>query len=255
MHDGNQAPDWAQRCLLPWACQLGELCTCPNSSDGRNYQTWSGLKDQINWEAFLTSWTESTMETTPPLPSLYTYRRPYGSPLRRYSSGWALASSTVCLHSSLHPSEADYVASEQFSFYGVRLLASRPTPNMEDQGRPSLSGSYPLTCPAFNETLVYRKPTHTNFYLNSSSHHHPSNRLSQHPLPVRSGGHWPRVSSSIREHHWYIRLLKLAVVQNKKNLCHHVQLQSNSALSIKLRYTHHNIWAPYQHEQAGWKPR
>jgi hypothetical protein len=26
--------------------------------------------------------------------------------------------------------------SEQFSFYGVRLLASRPTPNLEDQGIP-----------------------------------------------------------------------------------------------------------------------
>jgi hypothetical protein len=35
-----------------------------------------------------------------------------------------------------HPSEADYLASEQFSFYGVRLLVSRPTPNLEDQGIP-----------------------------------------------------------------------------------------------------------------------
>jgi hypothetical protein len=34
------------------------------------------------------------------------------------------------------PSEADYVFSEQFSFYGVRLLASRPTPNLEDQSIP-----------------------------------------------------------------------------------------------------------------------
>jgi hypothetical protein len=31
-------------------------------------------------------------------------------------------------------SEADCLVSEQFSFYGVRLLASRPTPNLEDQG-------------------------------------------------------------------------------------------------------------------------
>jgi hypothetical protein len=37
---------------------------------------------------------------------------------------------------SFHPSEADYLVSEQFSFYGVRLLASRPTPNLEDQGVP-----------------------------------------------------------------------------------------------------------------------
>jgi hypothetical protein len=34
---------------------------------------------------------------------------------------------------SFHPSEADYLVPEQFSFYGVRLLASRPTPNLEDQ--------------------------------------------------------------------------------------------------------------------------
>jgi hypothetical protein len=32
------------------------------------------------------------------------------------------------------PSEADYVVSEQFSFYGLRLLAPHPTPNLEDQG-------------------------------------------------------------------------------------------------------------------------
>jgi hypothetical protein len=51
---------------------------------------------------------------------------------RRYSSGWALASWTICLHSS--PAEADCLVSEQFSFYGVRLLVSRPTPNREDQG-------------------------------------------------------------------------------------------------------------------------
>jgi hypothetical protein len=35
-----------------------------------------------------------------------------------------------------HPSEAEYLVPEQFSFYGVRLLVSRPTPNMEDQGIP-----------------------------------------------------------------------------------------------------------------------
>jgi hypothetical protein len=34
---------------------------------------------------------------------------------------------------SFHPSEADYLVPEQFSFYGVRLCASRPTPNLEDQ--------------------------------------------------------------------------------------------------------------------------
>jgi hypothetical protein len=33
-------------------------------------------------------------------------------------------------------SEADCLVSEQFSFYGVILLVSRPTPNLEDQGIP-----------------------------------------------------------------------------------------------------------------------
>jgi hypothetical protein len=37
---------------------------------------------------------------------------------------------------SFHPSEADYLVPEQFSFYGVKLLVSRPTPNLEDQGIP-----------------------------------------------------------------------------------------------------------------------
>jgi hypothetical protein len=35
---------------------------------------------------------------------------------------------------SFHPFEADYPIPEQFSFYGVRLLVSRPTPNLEDHG-------------------------------------------------------------------------------------------------------------------------
>jgi hypothetical protein len=37
---------------------------------------------------------------------------------------------------SIRPSEADCLVSDQLSFYGVRLLASRPTPNLEDQGMP-----------------------------------------------------------------------------------------------------------------------
>jgi hypothetical protein len=32
--------------------------------------------------------------------------------------------------------EADYLVSQQFNFYGVRLLVSCPTPNLEDQGIP-----------------------------------------------------------------------------------------------------------------------
>jgi hypothetical protein len=31
-----------------------------------------------------------------------------------------------------HPSYADYLVPEQFSFYGVTLLASRPNPNLEE---------------------------------------------------------------------------------------------------------------------------
>jgi hypothetical protein len=34
------------------------------------------------------------------------------------------------------PFETDYLVSEQFSFYSVRLLASLPTPNLEDQDIP-----------------------------------------------------------------------------------------------------------------------
>jgi hypothetical protein len=37
---------------------------------------------------------------------------------------------------SFHSPEADYLVSEQFSFFGVRLLVSRPNPNLEDQGIP-----------------------------------------------------------------------------------------------------------------------
>jgi hypothetical protein len=35
-----------------------------------------------------------------------------------------------------HPSEADYLVPEQFSFHGVRMLVSRPTPNLDYQGIP-----------------------------------------------------------------------------------------------------------------------
>jgi hypothetical protein len=35
---------------------------------------------------------------------------------------------------SIHPSEADYPVSEQFRFYGMRLLATSPTPNLGAQG-------------------------------------------------------------------------------------------------------------------------
>jgi hypothetical protein len=52
---------------------------------------------------------------------------------------------------SIHPSEADYLVSEQFSFYGMGFVASRPNPIPQPAGPgcPSSSGSYPLTCPAW----------------------------------------------------------------------------------------------------------
>jgi hypothetical protein len=37
---------------------------------------------------------------------------------------------------SFNPSEADYLVPGQLSVYGVTLLVSRPTPNLEDQGIP-----------------------------------------------------------------------------------------------------------------------
>jgi hypothetical protein len=37
---------------------------------------------------------------------------------------------------SFHLFKADYLVPEQFSFYGVRMLVPRPTPNLEDQGIP-----------------------------------------------------------------------------------------------------------------------
>jgi hypothetical protein len=39
--------------------------------------------------------------------------------------------------------EADYLVPQQFNFYGVRLLASRPIPNLEDQGIPLCLASTP----------------------------------------------------------------------------------------------------------------
>jgi hypothetical protein len=46
---------------------------------------------------------------------------------------------------SFHPSKAHYLVPEQFSFYGVRLLVSRPIPNLEDQGIPLRVA--PTPCP------------------------------------------------------------------------------------------------------------
>jgi hypothetical protein len=42
----------------------------------------------------------------------------------------------LLIFNSFHPSETDYLVPEQFSFYGMRLLVPRPTPNLEDQAIP-----------------------------------------------------------------------------------------------------------------------
>jgi hypothetical protein len=55
----------------------------------------------------------------------------------------------VLIFHSFHPSDADYLVPEQFSFYSVRLLVSRPTANLEVQGIPLRLAPTPLTCPAW----------------------------------------------------------------------------------------------------------
>jgi hypothetical protein len=52
---------------------------------------------------------------------------------------------------SFHPSEADYLVSEQFSFYDVRL--SQPNPQPGGPGYP-----YPLICPAWVTLPVVTLP-------------------------------------------------------------------------------------------------
>jgi hypothetical protein len=47
------------------------------------------------------------------------------------------------IFNSFHPSEADYLVPGQFSLYGLRLLASRPIPNLEYQGIPLRLASTP----------------------------------------------------------------------------------------------------------------
>jgi hypothetical protein len=74
--------------------------------------------------------------------------RPLGRPRRRSHPSFPSALQLRVIFGLLdnlppffRPSEAECLVSEQFSFYGVRLLASRPTPNLQDQGIPlDLSG-------------------------------------------------------------------------------------------------------------------
>jgi hypothetical protein len=42
--------------------------------------------------------------------------------------------------------EADFLVPEQFSFYGVKLLVSRPIPNLENQGIPLRLAPTPWPC-------------------------------------------------------------------------------------------------------------
>jgi hypothetical protein len=53
---------------------------------------------------------------------------------RRYSGGWAMASWKICLHFSLFRGWLSGFWT--INFYGVRLLASRPTPKLDDQDIP-----------------------------------------------------------------------------------------------------------------------
>jgi hypothetical protein len=53
--------------------------------------------------------------------------------LPSFPSGLQLRVSFGLLNNLPPPSEADCLVSEQFSFYGVRTLASRLSPNMEHQ--------------------------------------------------------------------------------------------------------------------------
>jgi hypothetical protein len=53
---------------------------------------------------------------------------------RRYSSVNFRPPNSLSPFFSIIHSEADYLVPEQFSFCGARLLASCPTPNLEDQG-------------------------------------------------------------------------------------------------------------------------
>jgi hypothetical protein len=84
-------------------------------------------------ERFLWKWIEMLMEfctfLLSILPSFLSSFLPLGA--RAQGELWPPEKSASILF--YNPSEADYLVSERFSFYGVRLT-SRPTPNLEDQG-------------------------------------------------------------------------------------------------------------------------
>jgi hypothetical protein len=69
---------------------------------------------------------------------------------RRYSSGWALASWTISLHSSIRSLTA---ASVRDTFLcgpsEAENVSLTPNPQPGGPGYPSSSGSFPLTCPAW----------------------------------------------------------------------------------------------------------
>jgi hypothetical protein len=71
-----------------------------------------------------------TISFLPSLPSALQLRASFGllNNLPLFFINWV-----PCIYFIL---EADYLVSQQFNFYGVRLLASRLTPNLEDQGIP-----------------------------------------------------------------------------------------------------------------------
>jgi hypothetical protein len=64
---------------------------------------------------------------------------------KREECGWRRSWSTYFRWFCIHSSEANYLVPEQFNFYGVRLLVSSPTPNLEDQGIPLRLAPTPWT--------------------------------------------------------------------------------------------------------------
>jgi hypothetical protein len=94
------------------------------------------------------------LNNQPPFLSvLHLFRRSsvewYNEEVRRMWMEEAMAHLFPLIFHSFHPSEADNVVPEQFSFYGVRLYSLTPNPQLGGPGYPSSSGSYPLTCPAW----------------------------------------------------------------------------------------------------------
>jgi hypothetical protein len=85
---------------------------------------------------------------------------------RRYSSGWALASWTICLNSSFHPRLIIWFLNNLvFKVWGC-------WPHARGPGYPSSSVSYPLTCPAWVTTSSYATAGIALRVSGALKHHH-----------------------------------------------------------------------------------